>query len=166
MPSQRSTYEPIARDAARSAGINPELFVRQIGAESSWDPAVVSHAGAVGIAQIVPKWHPNVNPRDPVASLRYAARLMRSHLDRYGGDWRLALAAYNAGPGAVAQYDGVPPYSETINYINRILGPGIVKPAPTVANAPAPAPAGEGAWYEDRRVLAAAAIGVALFVLL
>ena len=172
MPSERSIYEPIARDAARRAGINPELFVRQVEAESSWNPNAISRDKqgnpiAYGIAQIVPRYHPTVDPLDPVAALRYAARLMRSHLSTYGGDYKLALAAYNAGPGNVRKYGGVPPFRETVNYINRILGPGIVKTTPTVATAPAEPGAGEEAWYQDRRVWAtAAAVVAALYVLL
>lgn len=122
MASQRTTYEPVARQAAASVGIDAEIFVRQITQESGWDPVAGSSAGARGIAQIVPRFHPHVDPWDPVASLYYAARLMRSHLDRYGGDYALALAAYNAGSGAVDRYGGVPPYAETQAYVRSILG--------------------------------------------
>lgn len=118
----RDDYRALARKFAADSGIDPEIFERQIHQESRFDPQARSNAGAVGIAQIVPKWHPTVEPTDPVASLRYAASLMASYLDRYQGDYAMALAAYNAGPGAVARYGGVPPYGETRNYVWSILG--------------------------------------------
>ena len=112
----------VAHQAAVTAGIDPSIFVRQIHAESKFDPAARSGAGAIGIAQIVPQFHPDVDPTDPVASLRYAATLMAGHLANYGGDYAKALAAYNAGPTAVARYGGVPPFAETRNYVSKILG--------------------------------------------
>ena len=111
--------------AARAAGIDESLFVRQIEAESSFQHQrylTPNHAGAVGIAQIVPHYHPAAEPRNAERALTYAAELMARHLRKYGGSWPLALAAYNAGPGAVAQWDGVPPYQETLCYIERIMG--------------------------------------------
>ena len=112
----------VARQAAVTAGIDPVIFVRQIQAESRFDPAARSGAGAIGIAQIVPQFHPDVDPTDPIASLRYAATLMAGHLANYGGDYATALAAYNAGPTAVARHGGVPPFAETQNYVSKILG--------------------------------------------
>lgn len=114
-------YRAMARAAARRYGIDEYLFERQIEAESNFDPGAGSSAGAQGIAQIVPRWHPDVDPWNPPEALDYAARLMRNHLNNYDGDWRLALAAYNAGAGAVAQYGGVPPFAETQGYISRIM---------------------------------------------
>ena len=121
-----------ARDAALRQGIDPALFVRQIVAESDFNPNAVSKAGAVGIAQILPSWHPDVDPTDPYASLDYAARLMRGYIV-YFGDWRRALVAYNAGPGRLMP--GNPHYlplatllsdsfggGETRRYVARILG--------------------------------------------
>ena len=111
----------VARQFAVQAGVDPNIFEAQIHQESGFDPSAYNPSGATGIAQIVPRWHPNVDPSDPIASLQYAANLMANHLARYGGDYRLALAAYNAGPGAVQQYGGVPPYGETQHYVARIL---------------------------------------------
>lgn len=130
-------WEQVARNAAISAGIDPEIFARQIRAESGFNPNAGSPAGAVGIAQIMPAtargW--GVDPTDPNASLTAAAKAMRKYLKSYDGDWRKALAAYNAGVGAVAKYGGVPPYKETQNYIARILNgknpTGTVRPATT-----------------------------------
>jgi cell wall-associated NlpC family hydrolase len=144
-PSTGSTGDPL-RDEARAAalkyGVNPDIFENQIDQESGFNPKAGSPAGAQGIAQIMPQYHPGVDPSDPHASLDYAAKLMRSHLDTYGGDYRKALAAYNAGPEAVAQYGDVPPFEETQRYVNTILSkPGRV---PTVA-APMSAPISEQA---------------------
>lgn len=105
--------------AARNA-IDPAIFQRQINQESRWDMYAHSGANAIGIAQIVPRWHPTVNPWEPYEALDYAARLMAAHHKRFGRiDW--ALAAYNAGANAVAQAGGVPPFAETENYVRSIL---------------------------------------------
>ena len=111
-----------ARQAAARAGIDPDIFVRQIQQESGFNPNAGSPAGARGVAQIVPKYHPGVDTSDPYASLDYAASLMRSNLGKYGGDYTKALAAYNAGAGAVDKYGGVPPFEETQRYVRTILG--------------------------------------------
>lgn len=133
----RALYEPHARAMAAKYGIDPDIFVRQITQESGWNPRAGSPAGAQGIAQIIPRWHPGVDVWDPYASLDYAARLMASHLKNYGGDYALALAAYNAGPGAVAEYRGVPPFEETQHYIRTILGGSkTVAKTPAVATQP------------------------------
>lgn len=127
----RSTYETVARRAADVAGIDRERFVRQITQESGWAEDVIrcqrnSSAGAQGIAQIVARFHPNVNPCDPEAALDYAAKLMAVYLARYNGDWALALSCYNAGSGATAGglAGTLPgwPYAETVNYVSSILG--------------------------------------------
>ena len=87
---------------ARDAGYAPEVFRRQITAESNWNPLAVSRAGAEGLAQIIPRWHPAMRGRtfDPFAALDYAARLMAAHLDHRNGDYREALADYNTGRGS------------------------------------------------------------------
>lgn len=120
MAAMRATYEPVAQAAATAVGINVPIFLAQITQESGWDPQAQSPAGAQGIAQIVPRFHPTVDPWDPVASLQYAARLMRGYLDEFG-TYALSLAAYNAGSGAVRQYGGIPPFPETQHYVRTIL---------------------------------------------
>lgn len=122
-PTPQNDYATYARQAAERAGIDPNIFYRQINKESGFDPRAVSSAGARGIAQILPQYHPGVDPNDPYASMDYAAKLMKLYYDRYK-DWATALAAYNAGPGAVAEYGGPPPYEETQRYISAILGGG------------------------------------------
>ena len=113
-----------ARGAAARAGIDPDVFVAQINQESGFNPNAGSPAGAQGVAQIMPQtaagW--GVDPHDPYASLDAAATNMARYQQRYGGDMSKALAAYNAGPGAVDTYGGVPPYEETQRYVKNILG--------------------------------------------
>ncbi len=125
-----------AREAARKAGIDPDLFERQIQQESSFNPNAGSSAGAQGIAQIVPKWHPGVNPWNPTEALDYAANLMARHLKTYGGDMTKALVAYNGGGGAVAQYERGTPYEETQIYLANILGGRTMTPGPPVEGVP------------------------------
>ncbi|HYW88830.1 MAG TPA: transglycosylase SLT domain-containing protein, partial [Chloroflexota bacterium] len=113
-----------ARQAASRAGIDPDIFSAQIQQESGFNPQARSGAGALGIAQFMPGTAAglNVDPTDPYAALDAAAQMDARSLKQYGGDWSKTLAAYNAGPGAVAQYDGVPPYKETQTYVSTILG--------------------------------------------
>ncbi|HEX5900524.1 MAG TPA: lytic transglycosylase domain-containing protein [Solirubrobacteraceae bacterium] len=111
--------------AAASNGIDPSLLKGLVSQESGFDPNARSGAGAVGLTQLMPGTAAALgvtNPLDPAQSLQGGAKYLRQQLDRFGGDEKLALAAYNAGPGAVAKYGGVPPYSETQNYVNSVLG--------------------------------------------
>ena len=117
----KAELQRYARQAAESEGIDPDLFQCQIEQESGWNPDAVSPAGAVGIAQIVPAFHPGVDVLDPYASLNYAAKLMAGFFKRFSGQASSALAAYNAGPGTVVKYQGVPPYPETENYVKEIM---------------------------------------------
>jgi hypothetical protein len=121
-PLTQVDFRKVALRAAKRAGIRrPILFVRQMAAESGMQPCARSYAGAIGIAQIMPatarSW--GVDPWIPADALNAAARNMAKY-ERQLGSYRLALAAYNAGPGAVQQYGGVPPYAETREYIRRI----------------------------------------------
>ncbi len=111
--------------AAKRYGIPPDLFLRQLGAESSWNPDAVSPAGATGIGQLMPGTAAElgVDPSDPMQNIDGSARYLKQQYDKFG-DWKLALAAYNAGPGAVEKYGGVPPYDETRNYVAKIMGEG------------------------------------------
>jgi len=125
------THMVKARQAAISAGISPDAFVRQIQQESGFNAGAGSPAGAVGIAQFMPGTAANlgVNPYDPSSALPGAARMMAGLASQFGGDYRKALAAYNAGGGAVnsavAQGGGnwlslMP--TETQNYVATIMG--------------------------------------------
>ena len=110
--------------AAASNGIDPSLLKGLVSQESGFDPNARSGAGAVGLTQLMPGTAAALgvtNPLDPAQSLQGGAKYLRQQLDRFGGDEKLALAAYNAGPGAVAKYGGVPPYRETQNYVTNVL---------------------------------------------
>ena len=126
-----STYISIARAAASTIGLFPDLFVRQIQIESGFNPCALSPAGAQGIAQFMPATAQGlgIDPWDAEASLRGAAALMASYQQQYGGDYAKSLAAYNAGSGAVQQaiihcgsqwQECVP--LETQHYIQMIIG--------------------------------------------
>ena len=111
--------------AAASNGIDPALLKGLVSQESGFDPNARSGAGALGLTQLMPGTAAALgvtNPLDPAQSLQGGAKYLRQQLDRFGGDEKLALAAYNAGPGAVARFGGVPPYRETQNYVSSVLG--------------------------------------------
>ncbi|WP_406833091.1 transglycosylase SLT domain-containing protein [Pedococcus sp. KACC 23699] len=109
--------------AAQRYGVPVALLTSVAEAESGFNPNAVSHAGAVGLMQLMPATARGlgVDPRNPAQAIDGAARLLASHLDRFGST-PLAIAAYNAGPGAVQRYGGVPPYRETQQYVQRVLG--------------------------------------------
>jgi soluble lytic murein transglycosylase-like protein len=119
----KGIYKPIAEAAARKYGIPVDLFNRLVQQESGWNPRAKSRVGAYGLAQLMPATARKlgVNPRDPKQNLEGGARYL-AKMHRKFGTWRLALAAYNAGPQAVAKYNGIPPYKETRNYVRKIMG--------------------------------------------
>lgn len=130
LPTQQQ-YIVLARQDALSLNLSPDIFVRQISQESSFNPQAVSPSGAIGIAQFEPGTASalGINPWDPAQSLQGAARLMSGYVQQFGGDYAKALAAYNAGPGTVqfaVQLGGV--YwrmylpTETQSYLQVILG--------------------------------------------
>ena len=120
--AQDSPYLGEARKAARLHRVPEPLFLRLITQESGWNPGARSPKGAIGLAQLMPQTARllRVDPRSPAANLEGGARYLRMMYDRFGS-WRLALAAYNAGPEAVQKYRGVPPYDETRSYVQIIL---------------------------------------------
>ncbi|WP_415184024.1 lytic transglycosylase domain-containing protein [Phaeovulum sp.] len=119
----KGEYLAMARSAARKHGVPEDLFLRLVQQESGWNANATSHKGAHGLAQLMPGTAARlgVDPRDPRQNLDGGARYLRQMYDRFGS-WRLALAAYNAGPEAVAKHGGIPPYRETTNYVRVILG--------------------------------------------
>lgn len=123
--SYRGPYLALARAAARRHGIPEDLFLRLVQQESGWNPRARSPKGALGLGQLMPATarRLGVDPLDPAQNLEGAARYLRQQFLRFG-NWRLALAAYNAGPEAVERHGGVPPYAETKNYVRAILGSG------------------------------------------
>ncbi len=116
-----------AAQAARKYGIPEGIFFGLIQAESSWNPKATSRVGAMGLTQVMPNtargmgYDPNQLKNDPMLQLEAGAKYL-SQMYRQFGDWTLALAAYNAGPGNVQKYGGVPPFKETQNYVRKVMG--------------------------------------------
>lgn len=119
----RGQYLAHAKAAAAKHGVPEDLFLRLVQQESGWNPGAVSPKGARGLAQLMPETAARlgVDPSDPLQNLEGGARYLRMMYDRFG-NWRLALAAYNAGPEAVDKAGGVPNYQETMNYVRVIYG--------------------------------------------
>lgn len=119
----RGEFYQLARTAARRHNVPEDLFLRLVQQESNWNPSAVSHKGAIGLAQLMPDTARmlRVDPTDPVQNLEGGARYLREQFERFR-DWRLALAAYNAGPEAVERHGGIPPYRETRTYVARVWG--------------------------------------------
>lgn len=110
--------------AASSAGVDSDLLEALVQAESDFNPKALSPKGAAGLTQLMPGTARALgvsDPFDPSQNLAGGAKYLAQMLRTFGGDERLALAAYNAGPGAVRKYGGVPPYEETRNYVDRIM---------------------------------------------
>lgn len=117
-------YRQMIIDAAQRFNVQPVLLAAQLKAESDFNPNSVSPAGAQGIAQFMPGTARSMgltNPFDPRASIMAQAKLMGQLIKQFGSIPK-ALAAYNAGPGAVQKYGGIPPYAETQGYVARIIG--------------------------------------------
>jgi hypothetical protein len=122
-PVRGSEFDAIIADHAQANGLSPVLVRAVIEAESAFNPRAVSSVGAMGLMQLMPGTAKDLgvsDPFDPVENIRGGTSYLRQLLDRFDGDVRLALAAYNAGPGAVERYDGVPPYRETRGYVAKI----------------------------------------------
>ena len=121
--SYKGQYLETARAAARKHNIPEDLFLRLVQRESGWNPDVTSNKGAQGLAQLMPDTADllGVDITDPTENLNGGARYLKMMYDKFG-NWRLALAAYNAGPGAVEEHGGIPPFDETQAYVIAILG--------------------------------------------
>jgi soluble lytic murein transglycosylase-like protein len=117
-------YQAEISAAAAKHGVDPALVAAVIQQESGFDPNATSGAGAEGLMQLMPGTAQGLgvtNPYDPAQAIEGGTTYLAEQLARFGGDTRRALAAYNAGPGAVQQYGGVPPYAETQGYVEKVL---------------------------------------------
>lgn len=117
-------YADLINEAAEKYSLDPALLKAVIKQESGFNSKATSWCGAQGLMQLMPETARSLgvsNPYDPKENIMGGARYLRGLLDRFNNDVSLALAAYNAGPGAVKRYGGVPPYRETQNYVASIL---------------------------------------------
>jgi soluble lytic murein transglycosylase-like protein len=123
LPAPAKDPRTLVREAAIRAGL-PTAFVESVAkTESAFNPAAVSPKGAIGVMQLMPSTAKalGADPNDPAQNIDAGARLLRELLLKYNGDVVKALAAYNAGAGAVDRYQGVPPYPETQHYVNTVV---------------------------------------------
>jgi soluble lytic murein transglycosylase-like protein len=115
----------LVQTAADKHGLRPELLRSVMKQESAFKPCALSSAGAMGLMQIMPETADLLrleDPYDPASNIDAGAKFLKMMLDRFSGDVPLALAAYNAGPGAVDKAGGIPPIAETLQYLSNILG--------------------------------------------
>ena len=122
VPPDSAYYETI-RQAAGKYGVDPKLVSAVAEVESGFQQGAVSATGAVGVMQLMPETAESlgVNPYDAAQNIEGGAQYLKQMLDTFDGDLRKAVAAYNAGPEAVREYGGVPPYSETQQYVSSVL---------------------------------------------
>lgn len=122
LPTQ-AQWQPIIKDSSRISGLDPWLIAAVIAVESGNNPAAISPKGAQGLMQLMPATQAYlglIDPFDPQANVRAGSLYLKEQLDLFGS-LELALAAYNAGPGNVQKYKGIPPFAETKNFIHRVL---------------------------------------------
>ena len=122
--SRDASPRAVVREAAIAQGVDPALAEAVAGQESGFNPYATSSAGAQGLMQLMPATAAALGVGDPYDARENAAggvRYLRGLLARFDGNLRLALAAYNAGPGAVLRYGGVPPYTQTQRYVEEVL---------------------------------------------
>lgn len=122
--STTSNYEDIIKQAATQYNLPEKLISSVIKQESNFNATAVSSAGASGLMQLMPgtaKYLGVTDTLNPEQNIMGGAKYLRQMLDQFDGNTETALAAYNAGPGAVKKYDGIPPYKETQNYVQKVM---------------------------------------------
>ncbi len=122
--SNSGQYDVLVNQAAARYGLDPAVLHGLIQQESGFDPNSTSSAGAEGLTQLMPSTAASLgvtNPLDPAQSIEGGARYLSQMMAQFGGNVSDALAAYNAGPGAVQRYGGIPPYAETQSYVAKVL---------------------------------------------
>jgi soluble lytic murein transglycosylase-like protein len=118
------SFDPAIQRASRQHGVSAALVKAVIAAESGFDPLALSRRGAQGLMQLMPETAQQLgvdDVYDPWQNIDGGTKYLCEMIDRFPGELELALAAYNAGPEAVRQYQGVPPYAETRGYVRRVL---------------------------------------------
>lgn len=119
----RHAYDDIIAEAGEKYHLDPLMIRSVMQAESAFDAMAVSPVGALGLMQLMPKVAAELgadDPMDPRQNIMAGARHLRQLLDSHAGNVKLALASYNAGPGNVAKYRGIPPFKETRNYVKKV----------------------------------------------
>ena len=121
----KSKYDALIVNTALKYGLEPSFIKAVIHVESAFDNYALSHAGAMGLMQLMPAtasiYHLTKDHFNPNRNVEVGVQHIRDLMERYDSDKRLSLAAYNAGSGAVSKYNGVPPYDETKNYIRKVM---------------------------------------------
>lgn len=123
-PTTKSQILNVVSQISKKHGVDEKLVQALIKQESGFNPKAKSKSGAIGLMQLMPATAKNMGVKDPyntVQNVEGGVKYLKSMLNKYNGNVILALAAYNAGPGAVDKYSGVPPYKETQNYVKNIL---------------------------------------------
>ena len=121
----KSQYDALIVNLALQYDMEPSFIKSVIHVESAFDPNALSHAGAMGLMQLMPATAANYqlvdNYFDARKNIEAGVRHMKDLMERYDNDKKLSLAAYNAGAGAVSKYNGIPPYKETQNYVQKVM---------------------------------------------